>query len=91
MALHELHPLVSSEIAKIPQKAGVYALFQLENPLAVGRAANLRKGVRAAKARYPRAMHFAVEVLPTSKIAARLRRLEVEVGLVRKRTFVGAR
>jgi hypothetical protein len=90
MPLHELHPLVSSELAKVPQKAGVYVLFQLENPLAVGRASNLQQALRAAQAEYPGAMYFAVEVLVASKITARLRQLEQELGTVRKRTFVGS-
>ena len=81
--------MVSSEVAKVPQKAGVYVLFQLENPLHVGRASNLRKGVRAAKTKYPGAMYFAVEVLAASKIAARLHKLKEELSRVRARTFVG--
>jgi len=89
MPVHELHPLVGSEIAKVPQEAGVYVLYQLENPLAARRAANLRKALRSAKSEYPGAMYFAVEVLPASKIASRLRQLEADMGLVRKRTFVG--
>ena len=89
MPLHELHPLVASELAKVPRKAGVYVLYQLENPLAAGRSANLRKTLGAAKGKYPGAMYFAVEVLPASEIAARLRQLEEELGAVRKRTFVG--
>jgi excinuclease UvrABC nuclease subunit len=91
MALHELHPFHAAEVAKLPQTPGVYVLFQVENPIHAGGAANLRKGVRGAKARFPRATHFSVEALskPRRALARRMQALKKELSAVRVKTFVG--
>src|SRR2546427_11425949 len=63
MALHELHPFSRLEIAKVPQKRGVYVLFQIENPIHADGAENLRKGLLRGKAEFPGATHFSAETL----------------------------
>jgi hypothetical protein len=91
MALHELHPFQTAEIARLPQTAGVYVLFQVENPIHCGGAENLRRGVRSAKARFPRATHFAVETVanPHRALSQRLQAVKKELRLVRTATFIG--
>ncbi|MBZ5706848.1 MAG: hypothetical protein LAN63_15975 [Acidobacteriia bacterium] len=89
MALQELHPFNDAEIAKLPEKPGVYILFQIEVAVHVDSAGNLRKGVRTAKARFPAASHFSVETLSTRALAQRVKHLRQELKLVRTATFVG--
>lgn len=90
MALHELHPFIRSEIGKLPEKPGVYVLFQVQIPLHADGGANLRKTLRAARAKFPHASHFAVEVLPTEEdVARRLRQVEQELKRVRTAGFIG--
>jgi hypothetical protein len=92
MPLHELHPFSDSEIAQVPQKRGVYVLFQVENPIYADGAQNLRKGVLRGKEQFPRATHFAVETLSTNARAfsQRVRKLRQEMKLVRTAAFLGS-
>ena len=91
MALHELHPYTEAEIAAVPQVAGVYVLFQVENPLHVGGAANLRQRLQSEKARLPQATHFAIETGYTSEreAAKRVDSVKKELGRVRVEWFAG--
>jgi hypothetical protein len=89
MALHELHPFNDAEIDRLPEKPGVYVLFQIEVAVHVDSAGNLRNGVRAAKARFPAASHFSAETLSTRALVPRVRHLRQELKLVRTATFVG--
>jgi len=90
MALHELHPFIRSEIGMLPEKPGVFVLFQVQIPLHADGGANPRKALRGARARFPQATHFAVEVLPTEgDVARRLRQVEQELKRVRTAGFIG--
>ena len=91
MALHELHPYTEAEIAAAPQEAGVYVLFQVENPLHVGGAANLRQQLKSEKERLPQATHFAVETGYESErdAAKRVESVKKELGRVRVEWFAG--
>jgi len=93
MALHELHPFISSEIKKLPRKGGVYFLFQIETPIHADGAVNLRRALLHAKSEFPQASHFSVEVLDTGAAAMnqRVRTLRDELHLVRAVGFVGSR
>ena len=77
MALHELHPFNPTEIAKLPQKPGVYVLYQVQTPRHADSAEDLRNGLLTAKAKFPAATHFAVETLDSGRpaLARRLRQL----------------
>ena len=85
--LHELHPFTPEELTRTPQDGGVYVLFQLENPVHADAAANLRKGLRAARSRFPAATYFSVETLQVRRVPKRLRELRQELGLVRAAGF----
>ncbi|HVO81940.1 MAG TPA: hypothetical protein VMT28_14485 [Terriglobales bacterium] len=89
MALHELHPFCEAEIALLPAKAGVYVLFQIEVAVHVDSTANLRQGLRAAKAKFPYASHFSVETPDPQALLPRVRQLRNELRLVRTASFVG--
>ena len=91
MALHQLHPYTAAEIATVPQEAGVYVLFQVENPLHVGGAANLRQQLKSEKARVPQATHFAIETGYASEreAAKRVESVNKELGRVRVEWFAG--
>jgi hypothetical protein len=91
MALHELHPYVEAEIAAVPQEAGVYVLFQVENPLHVGGAANLRQQLKSEKALLPQATHFAIETGYASEreAATRVESVKKELGRVRVEWVAG--
>ena len=89
MALHELHPLCAAEIAQLPAKPGVFVLFQIEVAVHADHAANLRKGLRAAKTNFPNASHFSVEMLGTRALAPRVQQLRKQLRLVRTASFVG--
>jgi hypothetical protein len=91
MALHELHPLCDAEIAGLPASPGVFVLFQIEVAVHVDSATNLRKGLRAAKAKFPGASHFSVEPLDPQGLSARVEQLRSQLRLVRTATFVGLR
>ena len=86
MALYELHPFTSAEVANAPEEAGVYVLFQVETPLHVDGASNLRQRLREEKARLPQATHFAVETGYQSEreAAERVQKLKKELGRVRE-------
>jgi len=92
MALHELHPFQRGEIAKLPQKPGVYVLFQIEVAIHADGARNLRRELRAAKAKFPAATHFAVETPAASSraIVQRVRQLRKDLSLVRTVSFMGS-
>lgn len=91
MALHEFHPISESEIAGVPEVAGVYVLFQLQIPLHVDGAENLRAGLAGAKGEFPGATHFSVEAVSGAKaIARRVSQLRQELRPVRTATFVGS-
>ncbi|HLK32417.1 MAG TPA: hypothetical protein VKT29_04965 [Terriglobales bacterium] len=92
MGLHELHPFTDAEIETIPGEAGVYVLFQVENPLEVGGTGNLRQHLAREKKRLPQATHFAVELGYKSEPATadRVRKLLAELSRVRVRGFVGS-
>jgi hypothetical protein len=90
VALHEFHPLNDGEIAKIPPKAGIYLLFQIQVPVHVDGAENLQKAVRAAKKDFPRATHFAIEAhWNADELAQRKRQLKEQLSRVRKAGFTG--
>lgn len=91
MALHELHPYTEAEIATVPPEAGVYVLFQVENPLHVAGAANLRQQLKSEKARLPQATHFAIETGYASEreAAKRVESVKKELGRVRVEWFAG--
>src|SRR5437016_14137750 len=92
MALHELHPFISSEIKKLPRKGGVYFLFQIETPIHADGAVNLRRALLHAKSEFPQASHFAAEVLDTGAAATNQRRgaQRAERHLVKGVGFVGS-
>ena len=91
MALHELHPFTDAEVAGAPEEAGVYVLFQVENPLHVDGAANLRAKLKLEKIRLPQATHFAIETGYTSEreAAKRVEKVKKELGRVRVEWFAG--
>lgn len=89
MALHELHPLCDAEIAQLPEKPGVFVLFQIEVAVHADQAANLRKALRTAKASFPSASHFSVETLAPRALAPRVQQLRKQLRLVRTASFVG--
>lgn len=91
MALYELHPFIDGEIARAPEEAGVYVLFQVETPLHVDGARNLRQRLREEKTRVPQATHFAVETGYNSEreSAKRVEKLKKELGRVRVGWFAG--
>jgi hypothetical protein len=92
MALHELHPFSRSELEKIPRKPGVYVLFEIEAPIHADKAADLHAALAGAKAEFPRASHFSVEVLDSADLMKqRIQRLRAELHLVRAAGFVGLR
>jgi hypothetical protein len=91
MALDEFHPFNEAEIAKIPREPGVYLIFQIQIPVHVDAAENLRKAVRAAKVEFPSATHFAVETHNNADdLAQRKRQLEQQLSRVRKMGFIGS-
>ena len=91
MALDEFHPFNDGEIAKTPQEPGVYLIFQIQIPVHLDAADNLRKAVRAAKAEFPSATHFAVETHTNARdLARRKRQLEEQLSRVRKVGFIGS-
>lgn len=91
MALHELHPFTQREIASVPEEAGVYVLFQVENPLYVGSAAKLRRHLKSEKLRLPQATHFAIEAgyESESEAAKRVEKVKKELSRVRVEWFTG--
>ena len=91
MALYELHPFTDSEITQVAEEAGVYVLFQVETPLHVDGAGNLRERLPKEKARLPQATHFAVETGHKSERdrAKRVEQLKQELSRVRVRWFAG--
>lgn len=93
MALHELHPMSDSEIARLPQQTGVFVLFQIEVPIHVDGAADLRKALRLAKARFPAASHFSVEPARAGsrRRGQRVAALREELRLVRSVGFDGSK
>ncbi|HZQ21324.1 MAG TPA: hypothetical protein VFA89_00710 [Terriglobales bacterium] len=91
MPLHEFHPICDTEIAKLPQTPGVYLVFQIQIPIYVDSADNLREAVQGIKAKFPRATHFSVEQPNggAEKLAARVQKLREDLKLVRVAAFVG--
>ncbi len=91
MALYQLHPFTDAEVAGAPEEAGVYVLFQVENPLHVDGAANLRAKLKLEKIRLPQATHFAIETGHKSprEAAKRVEKLKEELGRVRVGWFAG--
>ena len=91
MALHELHPLTDVEIAGVAATSGIYVLFQVETPLHVDSAANLRQRLASEKTRLPQATHFATETGHRSEqeAAQRLEKLRQELRRVRVGWFAG--
>ncbi len=91
MPLSELHPFTQAELARAPEAAGVYVLFQVENPIHSGEAENLRAQLGDEKARFPRATHFAVETghEDAQRRTARLQDVRAQLERVRSRTFLG--
>jgi hypothetical protein len=92
MPLSELHPFTEAEVASVPETAGVYMLFQVENPIHANQAENLREQLRKEKCAFPRATHFAVETghQDAGGRVARLREVQAQLSRVRSRTFVGS-
>jgi hypothetical protein len=92
MPLHEFHPFSDAEIAKIPQQPGVFLFFQVEVPVHVDGAKDLRQAVRKARPLYPAATHFAVEQIDGERaIRERLKALRSELSRVRSTTFFPAK
>ena len=92
VALDELHSLTDAEIARLPGKPGIYMLFQVQIPLHADAARNLRQGLRAARSSFPRATHFAVEVVADAEAAgAKAVPAMNECGGARRATGGGAR
>lgn len=93
MALDQFHPLCDSEIAKVPQKKGVYVLFQIQIPIHAAGAGNLRKELIRAREQFPRASHFAVEPIKgdARSVRERVSELQERLKLVRTGAFVGPR
>lgn len=91
MALYELHPFADSEIAGVTEEAGIYVLFQVETPLHVDGAGNLRRRLGEEKSRLPQATHFAIETGHKSprEAAKRVEKLKEELGRVRVGWFAG--
>ena len=91
MAVYELHPFTDAEIATVPQERGVYVLYQVENPLYVDAAPNLRQRLVKDKVRLPQATHFALETGYRSEqeTAERVAQLRKELSRVRAQGFVG--
>lgn len=91
MPLSELHPFTEAELATAPEGAGVYVLFQVENPIHSNEADNLRAQLRKEKLDFPRATHFAVETghADAQRRAARLQEVQAQLDRVRSRTFTG--
>ena len=88
MAVHELHTFTLEEVAQLPKEAGVYVLFQVQNPLCADQADDVRAAVTAARSKYPRATHFAVELCNApGHRSARLNQLRQELRLVRTLAF----
>ena len=91
MGLQEFHPFLESEIARAPEAAGVYVLLQVQIPIHVAGAANLRMRLREEKKKFPQATHFAVEMHASEEqIRARLEQLNKQLGGVRNKGFVGS-
>ena len=92
VGLHELHPLTREEIDKQPGTSGIYVLFQVQIPVHVEEAHDLRQALVAAKARFTGATHFAAEAIPAGgpALAQRLRQLRQELTRVRTAGFVGS-
>lgn len=92
MALHELHPFTEAEIASVTEAAGIYLLFQVETPLHVEGAPDLRQRLAGEKSRFPQATHFAVETGHRSEQerAQRLAKLKEELQRVRVGWFAGS-
>jgi hypothetical protein len=91
MPLSELHPLIESEIANVPAAAGVYMLFQVENPIHADESANLRKRLLDEKGNFPRATHFSIETghSDQGERTARLAQVRTQLQGVRAKTFIG--
>ena len=92
MAVHELHPFTDAEVGGAPEEPGVYVLFQVENPLHVDSAANLRAKLKTEKIRLPQATHFAIETgyKTVREAAKRVEKLKKELGRVRVEWFAGS-
>lgn len=80
---------MKEQIARVPAKSGVYVLYQLQIPLHAEGATNLRKQLTAARKQFPRATHFAVELIAPDELSQRVDQLQQELSLVRKKGFVG--
>jgi hypothetical protein len=91
MPLYELHTFTDEEVAKVSPESGIFVLYQVENPIAAESATDLRRALQDAKAAHPRATHFAIETLPSDKIADRLCSVRDDLSRVRKSTFMGSR
>lgn len=89
MSLNEFHPFHPSELAKVPERPGVYLLFQIQIPVYVDGGDNLRKALRDGKSQYPGATHFSIEEVPADRVRHRVNEVIAELKLVRKATFVG--
>ena len=92
MPLTELHPLVPAEIAKVPDKPGIYVLFQIQIPIHTGVAADLQKSLKTAKADFPGATHFSIKTGSKNEgeAAQVLEGLRDELGGVRAKGFIGS-
>jgi len=91
MALYELHLFTDGEISSAPAEPGVYVLFQVENAVHVDGASNLRNRLRKAKAKFPAATHFSVEIAGPGRrgMSQRVRELKQELSFVRTTGFLG--
>jgi hypothetical protein len=88
--LSHFHPLCDGEIARLPETPGVYLMFQLQVPLQVDGALNLRLAVQRARSQFPRATHFSVETVSSAaELADQVEKRRHELRLVRTATLVG--
>ena len=91
MPLHEFHPFSRGELAQLPKASGIYVLFQVQIPIYVDSADNLQLAVRQARKKFPRATHFATEIIAhhSATMARRLAELRKQLRQVRGAAFVG--
>jgi hypothetical protein len=92
MGLDQFHPFCDPEIAKVPRKPGVFVLFQIQIPIHVDSAEDLRKGLVRGKRQFPGASHFSVEAVTgdARSIRHRVREIRERLKLVRTGAFVGS-
>lgn len=88
MPLSEWHPFNHAELSRVPDKPGVYVLYQVQIPIYVGGTEGLRGTLQAAKRQFGGATHFSVEYCDSpGRLKSRLAKLKKELRLVRSLAF----